>query len=83
MQSAIHQEKNPDIYRFDVRLFVAMFVGCIFYSVGLIIPRKSPCINVKIDMTDNKGQQSLISVLPTFYKFRKLETIGNCTFGCI
>jgi hypothetical protein len=27
MQPAIHQEKNPDIYRFDVRLFVAMYCG--------------------------------------------------------
>jgi hypothetical protein len=25
MQPAIHQVKNPDIYRFDVRLFVAMY----------------------------------------------------------
>jgi hypothetical protein len=31
-------------------------------------------------MTGNKGQQSLIII--TFYKFRKLETIGNCSFGC-
>jgi hypothetical protein len=48
MQPAIHQEKNPDIYRFDVRLFVVQcIVGCIFYSVGLIIPRKSPCIKAQ------------------------------------
>jgi hypothetical protein len=44
MQPAILQEKNPDIYRFDVRLLLQCIVGCIFYSVGLIIPRKSPCI---------------------------------------
>jgi hypothetical protein len=30
MQPAIHQEKNPDIYRFDVRLFVAMYCGLHF-----------------------------------------------------
>jgi hypothetical protein len=41
MQPAIHQEKNPDIYRFDVRLFVAMYCGLHFL---LIIPRESPCI---------------------------------------
>jgi hypothetical protein len=41
MQPAIHQEKNPDIYRFDVRLFVAMYCGLHFL---FIIPRESPCI---------------------------------------
>jgi hypothetical protein len=41
MQPAIHQEKNPDIYRFDVRLFVAMYCGL---HLLFIIPRESPCI---------------------------------------
>jgi hypothetical protein len=31
MQPAIHQEKNPDIYRFDVRLFVA---NCLIKKIG-------------------------------------------------
>jgi hypothetical protein len=42
MQPAIHQEKNPDIYRFGVRLFVAMYCGLHFL---FIIPRESPCIS--------------------------------------
>jgi hypothetical protein len=41
MQPAIHQEKNPDIYRFDVRLFVAMYCGL---HLLFIIPRESPCM---------------------------------------
>jgi hypothetical protein len=30
MQSAIHREENPDIYRFDVRLFVPVCCGLHF-----------------------------------------------------
>jgi hypothetical protein len=41
MQPTIHQEKNPDIYRFDVRLFVAMYCGL---HLLFIIPRESPCM---------------------------------------
>jgi hypothetical protein len=33
------------------------------------------------DMTDNKGL-AIVDLSITFYKFRKLETIGNCSFGC-
>jgi hypothetical protein len=44
MQPAIHQEKNPDIYASMSGFLLQCIVGCIFYSVGLIIPRKSPCI---------------------------------------
>jgi hypothetical protein len=34
------------------------------------------------ELTDRKGP-AIVDLNITFYKFRKLETIGNCSFGCI
>jgi hypothetical protein len=42
MQPAIHQEKNPDIYRFNVPLFVGMYCGLHFL---FIIPREYKVIH--------------------------------------
>jgi hypothetical protein len=44
MQPTIHCNKKPDIEAVNVRVFLLMNCGCIFYSARLIIPRKSPCI---------------------------------------
>jgi hypothetical protein len=46
MQPTIHVQKEPDILISVARFFRKCSVGCIFNSVGLIITREIPCIQI-------------------------------------
>jgi hypothetical protein len=61
MQPAIHQEKNPDIYRFDVRLFGAMYCGLhfLFRRAHLFLVNHPVCIFINLEtMKSNRRVRS-------------------------